>query len=52
MPAARDIKESVVDAAGEHISEEFKEKVCRIRDRSQTAIDKQSMGLAEITMKE
>ena len=26
MPAARDIKESVVDAAGEHISEEFKEK--------------------------
>jgi hypothetical protein len=30
MPAARDIKESVVDAAGEHISEEFKEKCVEV----------------------
>ena len=53
MPAARDIKESVVDAAGEHISEEFKEKCVEFGIvHKMPSTRKQNMGLAEITMKE
>ncbi len=46
-------EESLVDAAGEHISEEFKEKCVELGIvHKLPSTRKQSMGLAEITMKE